>query len=309
MWSRSRSRCAFTLLELLIIILLLAIIVAIMIPALARTKPNSKDLVCLNNHRQIATAVAMYTRDNHELYPPNPDDGTTQLGYVWCAGGAYIGSPDEFNPDLIKDPSRNLIAPYAGNHSAIFVCPTDPRMGKYDGQALYPTSPLVGQTVRAARTVSLSQAVGTVDPQYVSGSGHRGIPNLPTNGPWLTGNYGENNNTRGPYATFGKSGSFRATTPAHVFLTADEAIYSINDAGIATCANLNNPRFVDYPSSAHEHGGTFSFCDGHTELHKWKGSAILFESETQAKASHAIQTPNDQADFVWLATHSSARIK
>src|SRR5690348_12539471 len=81
------SRCsAFTILELLIVVMLLAIIAAIMFPALAGTQPNSKNLQCLNNHRQIAAAVSMYTQDNHDLYPPNPDDGTIKPGYVWCAG-------------------------------------------------------------------------------------------------------------------------------------------------------------------------------------------------------------------------------
>src|SRR5262249_8703716 len=135
---------------------------------------------------------------------------------------------------------------------------------------------------------SMSQAVGTVDPAYAGGGGHRGIPLQPTNGPWLTGNYGQNNNTKGPFATFGKAGSFRSTSPAQVFLMSDEAIYSINDAGLATCADLNNPRYVDYPSSAHNGGCGISFCDGHAELHKWKGGAILAETSAQWNRSHTI---------------------
>src|SRR5205085_8966154 len=149
--------------------------------------------------------------------------------------------------------------------------------------------------------------VGTIDPAYAEGGGHSGIPNLPTNGPWLTGNNGENNNTRGPFATFGKSDHFPVIRPSDVFLMGDESPFSINDAGLATCADLNNRKFIDYPSSLHNHGAPFSFCDGHAELHKWQGSAIILAKPTDL--GKPISTPGDISDFNWLATHSSVRIR
>jgi len=295
---------AFTLLELVVVLTMLGFLVVVTVPGLAKGSPNSKTLQCLNNLRQIAAAMAQYTQDNNDLFPPNPDDGTITPGYNWCAGMAGIGGADEFNPDLIADPQRTLLAPYTAKQVNLFSCPADTRVGLYDGTGLYPDSPLKGQKIRAARSVSLNMAVGTIDPCFANGFGHCGKPTIATWGPWLTGSHGGNN---GNYATFGSSGSFQAITPKQVFLMADEAIFSINDGGLATCANLSNPRFIDYPSSRHDRGGTFSFCDGHVELHKWRGTAILLDSPQFT--SHTISSAGDSADFVWLATHSSVKLK
>ena len=172
--------------ELLVVIAIIAILAALLLPVLSQAKGKAQGMACLNNGKQMMTAVTLYTTDNNEFFPPNPDGGTTDPGYNWCAGQAGNRGADEFNPDLIKDPAHSLLIGYLGGNNSIFKCPADARMGLYDG-----TNPsLIGQIVPAARTFSMNNAVGTIDPGFDAsgpgpGSPHSGIPNLSVNGPWL----------------------------------------------------------------------------------------------------------------------------
>jgi prepilin-type N-terminal cleavage/methylation domain-containing protein/prepilin-type processing-associated H-X9-DG protein len=303
---RKGPRRGFTLIELLVVIAIIAILAAMLLPVLNKAKARSQAITCMNNSKQLAIAFHLYTGDFNELYPPNPDDGTSLPGYNWCAGDVSGGMPGmapgahTFDADILRDPNETLVSPYIANNVGVFKCPSDSRTGQYDGSDPAKS----GMIVPAARSVSLNQAVGTVDPQFaMSGSGHSGRPTVTTSGPWLTGSHGGNQHDN-PWKTFGKATDFNGVSPSTIFLMVDESPWSINDGALAVSAG--SPKWIDFPATFHNNACGFSFCDGHAEVHKWRGSSLQLTAPAPSGAVGKPVSPLDP-DWNWLVTHTTSK--
>ena len=57
-----RKRCAFTLVELLVVVAIIAIIMSMLLPALSKTREQGRRTVCANNLRQIALGMITYVQ-------------------------------------------------------------------------------------------------------------------------------------------------------------------------------------------------------------------------------------------------------
>src|SRR5689334_19974171 len=66
---RRRRRCAFTLVELLVVIGIIAILVGILLPTLSRARESAKKTACLSNLKQLGDAFRLYAAGNKDAMP------------------------------------------------------------------------------------------------------------------------------------------------------------------------------------------------------------------------------------------------
>lgn len=81
------KRAAFTLVELLVVIGVIAVLLGLLLPVLAAARQSARDVRCLNNVRQVATAMIDYATAFHGKFPPN----SAPLGQFWYSGDVLRG--------------------------------------------------------------------------------------------------------------------------------------------------------------------------------------------------------------------------
>jgi prepilin-type N-terminal cleavage/methylation domain-containing protein/prepilin-type processing-associated H-X9-DG protein len=274
-FQENKARAAFTLIELMVVVAIIGILAALLLPALERSKSRAQAIACMNNQRQLVLAWILYSSDNNGNLAYNL--GTSIWGNSvapsptapnWVNNVMDWGlSPDNTNQTFINTSLLGFNCSYT---PSIFHCPSDYAVSDVQKNA--------GWRNRV-RSVSMNAMVGNPGNLLVGGQ------NI--------------NNTN--YEQFLKDSDIK--DPSTIFVFLDEHPDSINDGYFIAVPNTTE--WIDLPGSYHNGGGSFSFADGHTEIHRWKCASTVCPP-VQGGANLPIWLhQNDLTDYNWVVSHSS----
>jgi prepilin-type N-terminal cleavage/methylation domain-containing protein/prepilin-type processing-associated H-X9-DG protein len=263
-------RAGLTLVELVVVVAMVGLLASMLAPTLARTKPSSASFQCQNNLRQLAFAWKMYADDNNGSLVYNRDGGNVGKSFGsegWVGGWLdYSPSTDNTNTALLIDHSRYPYAAYLGPYVKT------PLVFKCPADRS--TALMAGAPKPRVRSVSMNSLVGTGSRLWVISSKYPVCTNLS-----------------------------QIKSPAYMFVFVDEREESINDGEFMTDPDTRY-QLVDYPASYHNNAGSFSFADGHSEIHRWKDPRTMPYLRPGQSLVLNINLPGD-LDVLWLAQHAA----
>ena len=169
-------------------------------------------------------------------------------------------------------------ARYFDGAASVFRCPSD-------------KSTDLGNGIPRVRSVAMNQGVGEA-----SGA------------EWQDFNYTSTTAASVMFQIYQRESDFAGKPggPSTIFTFVDEHPTSINDDGFAVAIKTNalvTGTLVDTPANFHNKASSFSFADGHGEIHKWQDARFLNPSVYP----NAITGPTASiVDAQWLSDNASA---
>lgn len=139
--SAKRIKKGFTLIELLVVISIIALLISILMPALNKAREQATGSVCLGNQKNLMLAYIMYADENDGRvvgsYVPRSDQTSRFVRHQWVfSPQADDGSPRDFYggtvptlQDRINGLKAGKLWKYLKTHE-VYHCPGDNRVRK-----------------------------------------------------------------------------------------------------------------------------------------------------------------------------------
>jgi prepilin-type N-terminal cleavage/methylation domain-containing protein len=276
--SAVRQSRGFTLIELLVVIAIIAILAAMLLPALSKAKEKGRGIACLSNVRQVVLGWVMYEGDNQEAIMPVGsaiDNGLNNMD--WGNMPNSLGLPKETDIQGLIGPTAALSG-YM-KQAAAYKCPSD----------VY-QSP--GNPGPRSRSISMNAQLNSSGSQLGSQYANR------------------------TYFSPKKTQDLNVPGPANIWVVCDEQADSIDDFQLHINAGYvaaGSEVWRNLPASYHNGCGSFSFADGHSEIHRWlvRGGAGATVQPVVYAASTAdpvlSQTIANPTDYHWVEDHMAYR--
>jgi prepilin-type processing-associated H-X9-DG protein len=227
-------------------------------------------------------ATHLYSGDNDERFPMNTHGAVSQSGakitqsptgyFPWVMGWlTWDGSTHNTNKLYLTSDEYSVLAKYAGNAAGIYKCPADKFVSREQRARKY---------TERVRSISMNGAVGA-------------------------GNKAATDDLLRAEKIFIKTTDVSEPGPSKLWVFVDEHPDSINDGSFFNAQGLRE--WIDFPANYHNNACGFAFADGHSEIHKWKGSV----TRRGVLMTDLARTPwpNGDPDFPWIIERTSAPIR
>jgi prepilin-type N-terminal cleavage/methylation domain-containing protein/prepilin-type processing-associated H-X9-DG protein len=222
--------CAFTLLELLVVLAVIGILTALLLPTLSRALSRAQNAVCISNFHELTVAWKLFADDNQShLVPVFYFQRGKVNSNAWVRGSMDddIRSYPPIEPGVRDSTNINGIKLGSLFHYTRSVrnyhCPAD--KSQVNG-------------VPRVRSYSLNGWMG---------------------GTWVAG--------QSNYCVFKREAEIVHPAPSKALVYIDEHERSINDGWFAVDM-IGDRGLLDAPATRHNNAYSLSFADGHVEV--WK---------------------------------------